>query len=59
MAAILEQIIKGWEWTDEGKVVDVPLTTENFTLVMNNYPRFYASVMEQYGQELWKVREKN
>lgn len=59
MAGILEQLIKGWEWTDEGKVVDVPLTKENFELVMNNYPRFYAAVMEQYGQELFKVRQKN
>ena len=55
----LEKLIKGWEWTDEGKPVDVPLTRENITAVLDNYPTFYHSVISQYGQELFKVREKN
>ena len=59
MVDTLEQLIKGWEWTDEGKPVDVPLNRENLIAVLANYPAFYFSVISQYGEELYKVREKN
>lgn len=59
MVEALLKVITGWEWTDEGKPVDVPLSEENIATVIANYPAFYSSVVEQYGQELYKVREKN
>lgn len=59
MTDTLLEFIKGWEWTDEGVPVDVPLTRENIATVLANYPAFYFSVIDQYGQELYKVREKN
>ena len=52
-------LITGWEWTDSGKPADVALSRENMTLVLHNYPAFYHAVISQYGQELYKVREKN
>lgn len=55
----LETLIKGWEWTDNGEPADVPLSRENIGAVLANYPAFYHAVISQYGQELYKVREKN
>ena len=59
MIDTLLNIITGWEWTDEGTPVDIELSRENIAAVLANYPAFYFSVIEQYGQELYKVREKN
>lgn len=59
MVDTLETLIKGWEWTEDGAPADVPLTRENIRVVLENYPAFYHSVVAQYGQELYKVREKN
>lgn len=59
MVDCLEAMIAGWSWTDNGEPVDVPLTRENIENVLANYPAFYHSVVAQYGQELYKVREKN
>lgn len=59
MADTLLALVTGWEWTDEGQPVDVALTKENVMLVIENYPAFYGAVIAQYGEELFKVREKN
>lgn len=59
MIDTLEKLIKGWEWTDNGEPVDVALSRENIGAVLGNYPAFYHAVISQYGQELYKVREKN
>lgn len=59
MIDTLETLIKGWEWTDNGAPTDVALSRENIGAVLANYPAFYHAVISQYGQELYKVREKN
>ncbi len=59
MADTLMKLVKGWEWTENGAPVDIPLTRENIVVVMENYPAFYAAVVSQYGQEMYSQREKN
>lgn len=48
----LKLLIKGWAWDEE-------VNEENLLHVMNQYPAFYNVVTQSYGEELWKVREKN
>ena len=59
MADMLMSLVTEWEWTDEGKPAVVPLSKENMSTVILNYPAFYSAVVSQYGEELFKVREKN
>ncbi len=59
MADTLLSLVTGWEWTDDGQPTEVALNKENMTLVIENYPAFYGAVIAQYGEELFKVREKN
>lgn len=59
MIDTLEKLIKGWEWTEDRVPAEIPLTRENLRVVLENYPSFYHAVISQYGQELYKVREKN
>ncbi len=59
MIDTLETLIKGWDWTEDGASVDIPLTRENIRVVLESYPAFYHSVVAQYGQELYKGREKS
>ncbi|HAV2159516.1 TPA: hypothetical protein JHK28_000146 [Enterobacter cloacae] len=52
MAAAIMEIAAGWAWEQE-------FNLEHVSATLKNYPAFYASVMQQYGEELWKVRAKS
>lgn len=52
MVATVKSLAEGWAWSEE-------FSDENIAATISNYPAFYRAVTSQYGEELWKVRQKN
>lgn len=52
MVKTIKSLAQGWAWEEA-------FNDENILHVINQYPAFYRAVTAQYGEELWKVREKN
>lgn len=48
----LEQIIESWN-------VDAEYNRDNLTLLLENYPRAFDSIVSAYTKELYAIREKN
>lgn len=52
MVEAIKELATGWEWKQE-------FNDENIRATLENYPSFYASMISQYGGELWGVRAKS
>lgn len=52
MVEAIKQLATGWEWSQK-------FSDENIRATLENYPTFYASMISQYGGELWGVRAKS
>lgn len=52
MVDALKELAEGWAWSED-------FNDQNILATIQNYPAFYAAVVQQYGEELWKVRKKN
>lgn len=52
MVEAIKKLAVGWEWEQE-------FNDENIRATIENYPSFYATMIRQYGEELWGVRVKS
>lgn len=52
MVEAVKGVATGWAWAEE-------FSDENIRATIENYPAFYATVMREYGEEIWKVRVKS
>lgn len=52
MVDAIKALADGWAWSED-------FNDQNILATIQNYPAFYAAVIQQYGEELWKVRKKS
>ncbi|GKX54103.1 hypothetical protein SOASR030_02150 [Leminorella grimontii] len=48
----LEQVIESWN-------IDAEFNRETLSLLLDNYPRAFDSIVSAYTKELYSIREKN